>query len=69
MYIYIFPFCHIAVVSIPLRAKPEDDTIRMQNNNASDPRLNKESDNPDLMSDEFDSDSKENDKVSSFCNR
>ena len=51
----------ISAVNIPSRNKPETDIIRMnQMMNKSD----QENDNTDGMSDEFDSDSKENENVS-----
>ncbi|CAF4820808.1 unnamed protein product [Rotaria sp. Silwood1] len=50
-------------VPMPLRTNAETDIIRVQNNNAINNKLNKQSDNLDTMSDEFDSDSKENDNI------
>ncbi|CAF2687738.1 unnamed protein product [Rotaria sp. Silwood2] len=53
-------------VPMPLRTNAETDIIRVQNNNTINNKLNKQSDNLDTLSDEFDSDSKENDNVSLF---
>ncbi|CAF3886418.1 unnamed protein product, partial [Rotaria sp. Silwood2] len=50
-------------VPMPLRTNAETDIIRVQNNNTINNKLNKQSDNLDTLSDEFDSDSKENDNV------
>lgn len=54
-------YCIISAVHIPLRTKPDTDLIRTQSNDS-----NEQSDNPDTMSDDFDSDSKENENVSLF---
>lgn len=43
---------------MPLRANADTDTNRTQNN-----KFSKQSDNTDTLSDDFDSDSKENDNV------
>lgn len=53
---------------MPLRTNGDMDTIRVQNNNSINNKLNKQGDNTDTMSDEFDSDSKENENVSFFFN-
>jgi hypothetical protein len=54
-------------VHIPLRTRAETDLIRVQNNNNTmNNRFNKENDNTDTLSDEFDSDSKENENVSLY---
>jgi len=57
-YIHIF----FSAVHIPLRTKAEIDLIRMQNNST----ITDDNDNNDTMSDEFDSDSKENESVSLY---
>jgi hypothetical protein len=48
----------VLAVNIPSRNRAEIDTIRMTN------KSDQENDNTDTMSDEFDSDSKENENVS-----
>ncbi|CAF5165252.1 unnamed protein product, partial [Rotaria magnacalcarata] len=47
-------------VPMPLRTNGDMDLMRMQHNNAVNNKLNRQSDNTDTLSDEFDSDSKEN---------
>ncbi|UJR15557.1 hypothetical protein I4U23_002496 [Adineta vaga] len=50
-------------VHIPLRMKTDTDILRVQRNNLMNHHLNEQSDNIDIMSDEFDSDSKENENM------
>ncbi|CAF4151263.1 unnamed protein product [Rotaria sp. Silwood2] len=47
-------------VNIPLRIRPEIDLTKIQNTNTIHNNLNKPNDNVDMISDEYDSDSKEN---------
>ncbi|CAF0871745.1 unnamed protein product [Adineta ricciae] len=50
-------------VHIPLRTKTDTDILRVQNNNIMNNYMNEQSDQIDTMSDEFDSDSKENENI------
>jgi hypothetical protein len=52
---------HLTAVHIPLRTRTETDVTKMQNTNN---KFNKRSDSIDMISDEYDSDSKENEHVS-----
>ena len=53
----------ILAVHIPLRRKTDTDILRVQNNNIMNNYMNEQNDQIDTMSDEFDSDSKENENV------
>lgn len=62
--IYTYIFISIVAVHRPLRTKTDTDQIRVQNNNTLTRKFSDEIDNIDTISDDFDSDSKENENVS-----
>jgi hypothetical protein len=52
-----------SAVYIPLRTRAETDLTKMQNTNTINNKLNKRNDSYEMLSDEYDSDSKENEHV------
>jgi hypothetical protein len=57
-------FINMIAVHIPLRTRADVDVTRVQNTNTMNNKLNKRNDSLDMMSDDYDSDSKENENVS-----
>ena len=61
-----FVDCRFSAVHLPLRTRSDTDGTRLQNTNVLHSRLSKRNDSVEIVSDEFDSDSKENENVSRF---